>query len=297
MSNRIDQFNTVFDQFINDIMETFPEKKEEINSQYSKDNKQNLKRFMSNLKPFAKKIASKDYSVFSEKVTILDNINLSELWNSDISDKTKKTIIKYLQTLYVLGDHILSQNKIDSLIDNINNDNSDNEEGPNDSNDSNVVNDMMSNLKDKNEAETENQGSADPNMMPGLIGDLAKEISQEIKLDDVSQNPTELLGSLLSGEGSNTLMNIVQKVGDKLTKKISSGQVNENQLLSEAQSMMGNLGKMGGSGGNDAGGLNNLFDPEMMQQLNNMQRNNTEQARKAKRLARMKKKQQDRKKD
>ena len=47
MSNRIDQFNTVFDQFINDIMETFPEKKEEINSQYSKDNKQNLKRFMS----------------------------------------------------------------------------------------------------------------------------------------------------------------------------------------------------------------------------------------------------------
>ena len=53
-----------------------------MGTQYSKDNKQNLKRFMSNLKPFAKKIASKDYSVFSEKVTILDNINLSELSES-----------------------------------------------------------------------------------------------------------------------------------------------------------------------------------------------------------------------
>ena len=56
------------------------------------------------------------------------------------------------------------------------------------------------------------------------------------------------------------VMNMIQKVGSKIQSKISNGEVNEAQLLNEAQNLMGGLGdndllsnmmKNMGGGGND----------------------------------------------
>ena len=44
------------------------------------------------------------------------------------------------------------------------------------------------------------------------------------------------------GKDSN-IMNLVSKVGDKIKDKISNGNINESDLLSEAQNMMGQLHK------------------------------------------------------
>lgn len=105
-----------------------------------------------------------------------------------------------------------------------------------------------------------------------MIGSLAKEISEEINVKDLNvENPAELLNfeSLVSGS-NNILGNIVSKVSNKIQSKITTGELNQTDLIGEAMSLitmlntsaggtnaqmfndlMSNIGKtMGGSAGN-----------------------------------------------
>lgn len=83
------------------------------------------------------------------------------------------------------------------------------------------------------------------------IGNLAKEISEEINLSDFSIEKPDDIMKLMSG-------NIIGKVGEKIQKKMASGEIKHEQLLSEAMSM---LGKMGGS--------SDIFNNPMIKQMMN----------------------------
>ena len=82
----------------------------------------------------------------------------------------------------------------------------------------------------------------------GLIGNLAKELSEEISLEDMNLNleDTDDIGSvltnLISGENPMKFMDLVQNVGNKIQDKISKNNIKQSDLLSEAQNMMGLLG-------------------------------------------------------
>lgn len=91
-----------------------------------------------------------------------------------------------------------------------------------------------------------------------LIGGLAKELSSEIdpkELGDIKSFAD--IGKLFApGEnGENKLQNVMKTVTQKLDTKMKNGQLNQEQLLNEAQNMMGNMGQMFGQmGGANSGG-------------------------------------------
>lgn len=79
-----------------------------------------------------------------------------------------------------------------------------------------------------------------------FIGDLAKEITQEISPEELEkiQNPQELIATLFSPDGK--LNNIMQKIGTKVQEKVQKGELNQEVLMQEMGKMVGGLdiGKM-----------------------------------------------------
>jgi hypothetical protein len=110
------------------------------------------------------------------------------------------------------------------------------------------------------------------------IANIAKEISKEIDISNMSINGPEDIAKLMDFSGSNNFLgNIVSKVSTKLTEKISSGEINQDDLLSEAMSMMGMLngGGAGGAGGiadmlKNMGGLGGMMNNPMMSEMMKM---------------------------
>ena len=92
------------------------------------------------------------------------------------------------------------------------------------------------------------------------IGNLAKEISETIDISKLNlENPEELLNveNIFNGGGSNNVIgDIIKTVGDQISSKIQNGELNQEELMSEALGMMGNL-NMGG-------------ENDMMSQMMNM---------------------------
>ena len=79
------------------------------------------------------------------------------------------------------------------------------------------------------------------------IGELAKEISSSIDMSKINmENPEDLLNmnNLFSGS-NNMLGDIIQTVGTKITQKIHNGEINQEELMSEALNMMGTLNSSG----------------------------------------------------
>tara|TARA_Y100001970_G_scaffold294318_1_gene450456 strand:- start:7570 stop:8916 length:1347 start_codon:yes stop_codon:yes gene_type:complete len=96
------------------------------------------------------------------------------------------------------------------------------------------------------------------------IGNLAKEISESINLDDLNiENPNDLLNpaNLFGGEGGNILGNLVQQVGSSITQKLNSGEIQQDELVKDAFSLMNKM---------QNGSANNPIINDMM---NNMMNN------------------------
>lgn len=113
------------------------------------------------------------------------------------------------------------------------------------------------------------------------IADLAKEISKEIDISNISIEKPEDVAKLMDFSGSNNFLgNIVSKVSNKLTEKISTGEIKQEDLLSEAMSMMSMLngGAAGGAGGvadllknmGGLGGLSSMLGNPMMSEMMKM---------------------------
>lgn len=91
-----------------------------------------------------------------------------------------------------------------------------------------------------------NSGNSKPHL--NLFADLAKEMTDTFDFDEMEkegqpQNVGEALQKFMSGNNPNKLMNMVNKFGTKLQSDISSGKVNQQDLLKETLGMMNNLQK------------------------------------------------------
>lgn len=68
--------------------------------------------FMKEVEPYADRIRAKDGTVFAEvKSTIVETVNLKEIWARDLSEKTRENIWSYLNTLMVIGSMIQSMSE------------------------------------------------------------------------------------------------------------------------------------------------------------------------------------------
>jgi len=248
----IEYFNSTLKLFINNIIKIYSEYKETLYEYYGElleldncNDDKYVKRFMRKFGNHKELISSKNNDLFKDTICFLKNVDFKDIWeNEKTDDSIKKTIWDYLQTLFVIGDTIISDtDRIKSLVESLkkkrNNEPLDETINP----ENKELMDMLQNLSENKEAPNEDI------LSNGLIGNLAKELASDINLDDMNLNMDDgnsnigdIFGKLMSGDNPMKFMNLIQDVGKKIQTKLTSGNVNQGDLLNEAQNMMGMLG-------------------------------------------------------
>ena len=267
-----EEFKKVINDFINDIKMTFPEYAMIINKYFYGE-----VRLQNNTATISDEIYDKTFnfckvkyaprffdilyqntSIFkedsSEDTEFLPNIYFKNLWNCEISDKTKETIWKYLQLILfsVIG-------KVDDegqfgetlkLFEVINDDEF-----------KDKLDETFEGIKNMFEDTKDACGVPNPedmhehisSLLKGKLGSLATEIAEEITGDlniNVDHENTQSVNDLFSNmiNDPSKLMGIVNKVTTKLESKIKSGDLKESELLNEATEMMQQMKNMPGMG-------------------------------------------------
>lgn len=106
----VSTFNDMFEQFISELEQTFPEDKSfkkyhaSFDIMKAANPRKCVDAFMQSIGKYSNQIMQKDESFFGS-VTELD---IKKYWNDDLSENTKAAIWQYLQTLNILGMTITS---------------------------------------------------------------------------------------------------------------------------------------------------------------------------------------------
>ena len=108
----ISAFNDMMEQFLEELVQTFPEepamKKYQMSFEMLRkaNSRACMENFMQSVGPYSQHIMSKDDSFFLNNPEVFKDFKLNNIWTSDVSDTTKNAIWQYLQTLYILGNTI-----------------------------------------------------------------------------------------------------------------------------------------------------------------------------------------------
>ena len=187
----------------------------------------------------------------------LPNIHFKNLWQFEITDKTRETIWKYLQLILfsIIG---TVENK-DAFGDTAKLFEAINEEDFKSKLEETLS--QMQGLFEGKEGETGPTANSMPNaedihehitgMLDGKLGQLAREIAEETasNLNMDMENVTDMKDVFQNLVKNPTkLMGLVKTVGDKLDSRIKSGEIKESELISEATEMMNKMKNMPGMG-------------------------------------------------
>jgi hypothetical protein len=273
-------------------------KKESIESAKKKivengSTKYYLEYFFRHSLPYSTAITSCNSDQLSD-MNLVHGVKFADIYSNCPSLSSKHALWRYLHTFYLL---VQSYPKLDKIIEKYEtHENIAKIKEALANHDDNLKNIMASSAKfaedilkeqaAKQEAEAGTGAGAGPlpNLFEGMdegkfeekfmnssIGNLAKEISQDLDLSDLQnlESPDDLMKAFMNG-GSGGLGGIIQKVSSKLQTKLASGDLNEEALMKDATQMMGmlnpalqsmGLGGMGGGGKGGKGmeGMGNLF--------------------------------------
>jgi hypothetical protein len=117
MSKTIDSFNDLMEQFIDELVLTFPDvsKFKQNKGKFAiirtTNPKRTCKQFIDAIKPYASQVMAKDEVFFMEnadKIEFLEDFDMKSIWTPALSAKTKEAIWQYIQTMYILGTTITS---------------------------------------------------------------------------------------------------------------------------------------------------------------------------------------------
>jgi hypothetical protein len=306
-----EEFTKVIKDFVNDLKTTFPEYDSLINKwwtnksafDYIEEEEQRKKAIeiserenskilfgfcQKKLPPRFFDILYQNDDLFKEDSNIdtefLPNIHFKNLWQFDISQKTRETIWKYLQL--ILFSIIGTLNNKDAfgdtakLFENINEEDFkskleetlSNMKGLFDGSFTNETSEGIgSNLNMEDVPNAQDIHEHITGMLDGKLGKLAREIAEETaeNLNMDMENVTDMkdvLNNLV--KNPTKLMGLVKTVGDKLDSKMKSGEIKESELIAEATEIMNKMKNMPGMGNiqsmlskmgiNNLGGLSGL---------------------------------------
>ena len=236
-----DGFYMIMNSFIDDIKLTFPEYTHIIQKWWGSDEKQIRFVFEHCMKIFPLKtfeIINENVEIFAKtnNTEFLPNILFCYLWESEISDNTRKIIWKYFNAILA---SLLSSIKINS---------------------NDFVNEpeMMAKLSEalKNVHSMFDEKKPDSQdtdfqekfkeMTGGKIGKLAVELAEEtaksLNMEDSPDGVMELL------KNPTKLLNMVKNMGDKLDERLKAGEINENEIMNEGIDLMKKMKDMPGMG-------------------------------------------------
>lgn len=205
---------------------------------------------------------SEDSQVDTE---FLPNIHFKNIWQFDISQKTREIIWKYLQLiLFSVAGNIQDnkdfgettsklfeniqegdfQEKLEETMKNIQNLFDFNAEA----HQSQPHTDTSQTTQTSTESQTPFQGLE--GMLDGKLGKLAKEIAEEtaneLNMEDFG-NPSDMK-DVFQGLMNNKvkMMNLVKNIGSKLDSHIKSGDIKESEMLQEATELLNKMKDMPG---------------------------------------------------
>lgn len=242
----------LFKTFINDIVDVFPEYKNRLLQYYGetiqneKDDDPKIIEFLKNIDDISEMVINKDITLFDKDPIILQNVSFKLLWNTDnISDQTKNSIWKYLQTFCIINIKEQSEKeKIEEVIKSI--------ESKVKIKDKETLK-KMKKLQKLNEtfdiAEIEkvieqNPKSIDQGMneMDKMfentsIGKIAKEITEELDIDNIINGG----GGIQDLFNPNTMGNIMKTINAKMSTDENG--LNSDNLMEEASTICNSMQK------------------------------------------------------
>jgi hypothetical protein len=295
-----EEFTKVIKDFINDLKITFPEygpliskwwkepenfsyieEEEERNKAYEKSVSKSIKLLFEfcqkKLPPRFFDVLYQNEDIFKEgtdtDTEFLPKIHFKDLWQCEITQKTRDTIWKYLQliTFSIIGTIHNKEAFGDTakLFEAINEDEFKNKlhetlsqiEGLFDlsGNFSNFAEGLGAGLDGLGSGLGSGLGGGMPDaeqlhehitgMLDGKLGQLAREIAEETASDlnmdfEGATDMKDIFQSLL--KNPTKLMGLVKNVGDKLDTKIKSGDLKESEIIAEATEMMNKMKNMPG---------------------------------------------------
>lgn len=270
------KFNDNLKELLDQIKNLYPNQANAIDDYYifDKDNNTHIyvDEFYKNCNKLGYDIGSKNEIIFSEDITIINKVNFYEIWNSPIlTDEYKENIWKHIHTMYILAYEYIKNVEIKKELKRIRvlriNNNLDKESeillnivecltGKY----TNIVNKESESEDNENKESDKKNTFKAPDMFNGMIGNLAKEIASEIDTTDINfDNPDTILKDLFNGnmgeENSSGLGKLVKNISDKIQTKLTSGELDEKELLGEAKNIVNNIGSMGGEKGSPIGDI------------------------------------------
>jgi hypothetical protein len=267
-----EKFTQVWKDFKADLLLTFPELSDKLTQE-----EETLYMYCVELYPkIFFELLYENATMFEEPRLLLPEIDFSILMKDEkVTEKTKKTIWKYLQLLlFSVMEHVNSKDTIgdtSKLFEAIHQDDLHKK-----------ISETMEEMKGlfdfsdvsgtSEPFDTENLKSHLDGLMGGKIGALAKEIAGEAtnELDGI-ENKEEFMKTLMKNPAK--ILDLVKNIGSKLEDKIKKGDLKESELLEEASQIMEKMqdipgmkemmGKMGMGGKVDFKAMSNKLQENL----------------------------------
>jgi len=237
-------FFKIIDDFVQDLFGTFPELKinpllVSIQEKKPEAYQTIFDNVLVTFPPCMMDLLQENEALFAETHFFLPEVDFKILWNETITPTTKTTLWKYLKLILfsILGhiDTPFPEEKMKEAMDN-----------------------MKNMFEGKEGLEKELEG-----MMGGKIGALAKEIAEE------TIGKEEDFKTMMKDPSS--LFSLASTIGEKIEKKIKSGDLKESELIEEAAMMFQKIKGMPGmsqfesmfQGKMNTGGMKNKMDQQL----------------------------------
>ena len=248
------QLFSLFSDFIRDLSKTYPEIKSCLYRNYedcllesdkSLSERPKLEKFLALIGEHEKMITDKNLEFFDIEIEFLEEISFKNLWSKNISNKTRESIWKYLQTFQIININLRSSQQLKDALSQIGTD-TQIEVDKSTAKDLKKLKKLSEGVKeDVKEEESDLDQMLGPLMDSG-IGDIAKEVAKTMDIEkmfgsvDENSNPMEFMSQMMNPEKMGA---IFQNINSVMEKKMDSGELTKDSLKSEAEGMMGTLGE------------------------------------------------------
>tara|TARA_B110000858_G_scaffold179791_1_gene216843 strand:+ start:764 stop:1681 length:918 start_codon:yes stop_codon:yes gene_type:complete len=248
------QLFSLFSDFIRDLSKTYPEIKSCLYRNYegcllegdkSLSDLPKLEKFLTLIGEHEKLITDKNLEFFDLEVEFLEEISFKILWEKNISNKTRESIWKYLQTFQIININLRSSQQLKDALSQIGTD-TEVEVNRKTAKDLKKLKKLSSSVKEEIKGEETDLDQMLGPLMDSGIGDIAKEVAKTMDIEkmfgsiDENSNPMELMAQMMNPE---KMGSIFQNINSVMEQKVETGELTKEGLKGEAEGMMGSLGE------------------------------------------------------
>ena len=248
------QLFTIFGNFIRDLSKTYPEIKSCLYRNYedcllegdkSLSEQPKLEKFLTLIGDHENMITDKNLEFFDLEVEFLEEISFKLLWAKNISNKTRESIWKYLQTFQIININLRSSQQLKDALSQIGTD-TEVKVDRKTAKDLNKLKKLSSSVKEEVKGEESELDQMLGPLMDSGIGDIAKEVAKTMDIEkmfgsiDENSNPMELMAQMMNPE---KMGSIFQNINSVMEQKMETGELTKEGLKGEAEGMMGSLGE------------------------------------------------------